>query len=139
MTGRKEGVNREPPHGSKVETSRFLSFEPAEWERGRYGEILKMVRRGACNEEIMDTYPGVDDTLCEVYRKIVSGTTANFSSQNMDARIGGNVAGKVAMRRQTMLAMYAGGMSVKEIVIETGMCERTVREALFGDARGGSD
>lgn len=112
-----------------------MSFEPAEWERGRYGEILKMVRRGACNEEIMDTYPGVDDTLCEVYRKIASGTTANFSAQNMDARIEGKAAGKVAMRRQMMLAMYAGGMGVGEIAIETGYTERTVREALFGDGR----
>lgn len=130
---------REPPHGARVETSRFLSFEPAEWERGRYGEILKMVRRGACNEEIMDTYPGVDDTLCEVYRKIASGTTANFSQHDMDNRLSGSAAGKVAIRRRMMLAMYAGGMSVKEIVIETGLCERTVREALFGDARGGRD
>ena len=135
MTGRKEGVYREPPHGARVETSRFLSYDPAEWEKGRYGEILQMIRRGACNEEIMDTYPGVDDTLCEVYRKIVSGTTANFSAQNMDLRINGSVAGKVAAMRRMMLAMYVGGMSVREIVIETGMCERTVREALFGDAR----
>ena len=127
---------REPPHGARVETSRFLSFEPAEWEKGRYGEILKMVRRGACNEEIMDTYPGVDDTLCEVYRKIASGTTANFSQHDMDNRLSGSAAGKVAIRRQMMLAMYAGGMGVGEIAIETGYTERTVREALFRDARG---
>ena len=35
----KEGVIREGPHGTKVESSRFSDFDPKDWEGGRYASI----------------------------------------------------------------------------------------------------
>lgn len=131
--GYKEGVIREGPHGSKVESSRFSGFDPKDWEGGRYGEILNMVRGGATNEEIMARHAGVDDNLCEMYRKIVNGTTANFGSINDPYALRGK--GKIAERRQRMLMLAAAGMSDQEIAVETGYTVNTVRQALYGNRR----
>lgn len=131
--GYKEGVNREGPHGTKIESSRFGDFDPKDWEGGRYGEILNMVRGGATNEEIMARHAGVDDNLCEMYRKIVNGTTANFGSINDPYVLRGK--GKIAERRQRMLMLAAAGMSDQEIAVETGYTVNTVRQALYGNRR----
>lgn len=131
--GYKEGVIREGPHGSKVESSRFGDFDPKDWEGGRYGEILNMVRGGATNEEIMARHAGVDDNLCEMYRKIVNGTTANFGSINDPYPMRGK--GKIAERRRRMLMLAAAGMSDKEIAVETGYTVDTVRRALYDNRR----
>ena len=130
--GYKEGVNREGPHGTKIESSRFSGFDPKEWEGGRYGEILNMVCSGATNEEIMARHAGVDN-LCEMYRKIVNGTTANFGSINDPYVLRGK--GKIAERRQRMLMLAATEMSDKEIAVETGYTVNTVRQALYGNRR----
>ena len=119
--GYKEGVIREGLHGSKVESSRFNGFDPKDWEGGRYAEILNMVRGGATNEEIMARHAGVDDNLCEVYRKIVNGTTADFARCD-----------DVAKRRRRMLMMAAAGKTDQEIAIETGYTVDTVRYTLYG-------
>ncbi len=123
----KEGVRREPPHGTRIESSFFRAFDPEEWESGRYKAILDMVRQGCCNEEIMDKWTGVDESLCEVYRKIVAGTTANM---------GGNGAQKAmspgARRRLYMLELSAAGMSAEQIAERVGCSLYTVREAIYG-------
>lgn len=128
--GLKEGVIREGPHGSKVENSRFNGFDPKDWEGGRYAEILNMVRGGATNEEIMARHAGVDDNLCEVYRKIVNGTTADFAQYDDVAKRRG--VGKMAERRRRMLMMAAAGKTDQEIAIEAGCTVDTVRYTLYG-------
>lgn len=128
--GYKEGVIREGPHGSKVESSRFNGFDPKDCEGGRYAEILDMVRGGATNEEIMARHAGVDDNLCEMYRKIVNGTTADFARYDDEARRRGN--GKRAERRRRMLMMAAAGKTDQEIAVEVGCTVDTVRYALYG-------
>ena len=123
----KEGVIREPPHAVSLETSFFRHFDPAAWERVRYKAILDMVRRGCCNEEIMDTWPGVDESLCEVYRKIVNGTTADLGGNGVQTAM--HVNGK---RRLYMLELSATGMSPEDIAVKTGLSINTVRETIFG-------
>ena len=78
----------------------------------------------------MARYKGVDSNLCEVYRKIVSGTTANYAQQDSEYRMRGR--GKVAERRRKMLMLAAGGMTDREIAAETGYSVDTVRVALYG-------
>ena len=128
--GSKEGVNREGPHGTKIETSRFGDFDPKDWEGGRHGEILNMVRGGATNEEIMARHAGVDERLCEVYRSIVNGTTADFARYDDEVRRRGE--GKIAERRRRMLMMAAAGRTDQEIAIEVGCTVDTVLYTLYG-------
>lgn len=117
-----------------VEISQFRNFDPKDWEFGRYKELLDLARRNACYEEVRDKHPDVDAELYEVYRKIATGTTANLSKGAgtfVDA-----CRGRVAQRKQRMRDMAERGMSIREIAIETGWSEKTVREAVYGDARG---
>lgn len=94
---------------------------------GRYADILGMARRGATNEEIMAAHSGVDDGLCEVYRKIVNGTTADLGGIGAQRSMSNG-----ARRRLYMLELSAAGFDAEEIAQKTGASLRTVREAIFG-------
>lgn len=126
MSGR-EGVRREPPHAERLETSFYSAFDPKDWEGGRYGKILKMVRRGACFEEVHDRFREVDEATYGVYEKIVSGTTADLGGNGAQTAMSSG-----ARRRLYMLELSAAGFSAAEIAEKTGASMRTVREALFG-------
>ena len=80
--GYKEGVHRDLPHGSRIDSSFYSNFDPRDWEgHGRYKKVLDMARRDACYEEVRDIYPDVTEDLYEEYRRIVAGTTANFGKK----------------------------------------------------------
>lgn len=93
-----------------------------------------MARRNACYEEVRDRFEDVDAGLYEVYRKIATGTTANLSRG--DGALVDVCKGRVAQRKQRMRDMAERGMSIREIAIETGWSEKTVREAVYGYAGG---
>ena len=125
--GYKEGVNREGPHGSKVESSFCAHFDPAEWEgNGRYKKVLDMARRNASYDEVRESQPDVTEDLYEVYRKIVTGTTTNLGKYGNKS-----VVSVAAQRRRYMLQLHIAGVDIKEIAKITGAAVSTVRKALF--------
>ena len=78
----------------------------------------------------MDKWPGVDEALCEVCRKVVNGTLADFGRLNDPYEVRGK--GKCAERRRNMLMLAAAGMTDEEVAVETGFTIDTVRYALYG-------
>ena len=46
------------------------------YEYGRFGEVMRMIRAGKCDEEIVDRYPEFANYIdvLAVYRKIANGT-----------------------------------------------------------------
>ena len=105
--------------------------DPKDFEFGRYGKILQAVRAGKSNEWIMKRWPGVDSVLCEMYRKIADGTTADMAKGDVEIR----GLGKSYQRKLAMRAMAEQGMTIDEISKKTGWSIRTVTEACGGIAR----
>ena len=126
--GYKEGVHRDLPHGSRIDSSFYSNFDSRDWEgHGRYKKVLDMARRDACYEEVRDMYPDVTEDLYEEYRRIVAGTTANFSKNGPQEAMNSR-----AMRKIYMLELSTQGLTPQEIADRVNCSVRTVREALFG-------
>ncbi len=111
-------------------------FEPADYERGRYGRILRMVRSGASFREVRD-YVGrgdggwlMDRRLYEVYVKIAKGTTASEKKYRVNDKQWDHAAAGLNAR---ILEMAAMGFSNAEIAERARVSKRKVHELLGRD------
>lgn len=112
--------------------------EPKDYETGRYGEILNMVRRGACFEEVRDWYAEhrrqyegplgigkITQDVYDVYVKIANGTTANCGkTEPWQTKTSG------AHLMQRVREMASTGFSEQEIGRYLHVAYKTVRAIL---------
>lgn len=128
-------------HAQGMETY-SMDADPKDYETGRFWEILSMIRRGACYEEVRDWYEEnrarfegrlghghIDRDLYEVYVKVASGTTAHMEA-GMEGRPY-KPDGKVALRRR-MVELASFGYGNAEIAMKLRRPLAEVR-AVLGD------
>lgn len=129
-------------HAQGMET-RSRDVDPKDYETGKFGEILSMVRRGATFEQVRDWYEGVRDQheappvcgritedLYGVFVKLAKGETADFSVYGTERE---RSSGKVGDKRRRMLEMAAMGFTNEEIAGATGAALSTVKEYIGSD------
>ena len=108
--------------------------DPKDYETGRYGIILGMVRRGACYEEVCDYIEEaegdrkrMDPGLYGVYVKIANGETSNLGVDQKPSRSGG----ACGRRRRMILELASLGFSSAEIA-ELAQCSLRMVYELVG-------
>ena len=74
-----------------------MDFDPAAYETGDYGDILRMIRAGATDGEIAAKHPTWTADLLSVCRKIANGTTTRLREY------------EVGEKRQRSTRTYNGG------------------------------
>lgn len=99
--------------------------------------IMRQIEKGASNREIAEALRGmkklpqnrdVDAVTIEVYRKAYDGTLTTKEHHTPPSRVEERQA-----RRDRILALYALGMTSREIAQETGFASSTVRTILAED------
>lgn len=61
-------------------------FDPTAYETGEYGDILRMIRAGASDEEILQAHPKWPVDVLGVCRKIVNGTLCQLDPEEYGTR-----------------------------------------------------
>lgn len=113
------------------------SVGPEWFETGTYGEVMRMIRAGKCDEEITDRFPRWKGDVLAVCRKAANGTLANLSVY------GGNtdpeVRNRISTNRRKRWAVYEekqaeaarltreGRLSERAIARELGISHSTIR------------